>query len=410
MGSYFQLSQFGENGTNGVHDLQAQPFELQSYLKLLQNRKPASRVNTDTGPNSAANLQTAPLFSWSAKEAARTLHKVKYQQYSLLGHLLTGPLDRVAAAANVGVGLTSPVTPIQDGQSGIEPIFVNTDVPFSAFICGKQGSGKSYSLSCLLEGCLLSNDQLGKLPQPLSGIVFNYDSQSVNVAEAAYLCSAGVPVTVFVSPSNFKTMETAYRQIPGSNEHNLKIRPLYLNPAHLTTERMKRLMAFGDNSKDPPLYMQTVIKTLRQMALENHGASTLNYDEFRKRIFTEAFSGQQSAPLELRLDLLESFMEGQLVDAAQHLGIDPKSFYGDFNKIPKTKLIKEIKPSEGPELLAGEPGRLTVIDLTDSVVDSDSACVLFDICLAIFLEKTAHGKVIALDEAHNVCAIFPTRC
>lgn len=29
-------------------------------------------------------------------------------------------------------------------------IFVNTNIPFSAFICGVQGSGKSYTTSCLL--------------------------------------------------------------------------------------------------------------------------------------------------------------------------------------------------------------------------------------------------------------------
>jgi hypothetical protein len=381
------------------------PLELQRYLQLLQKHSKdtnGASPNESTGPNSAANLQTAPLFSWTAKQAAETIHGANYQQYALLGHILTSPMDGLAAATDAKLRLASPSTPYQNRALHIEPVFINTNVPFSTFICGKQGSGKSYTLSCLLEGCLLSADQLGKLPRPLSGIVFNFDSQSVNVAEAAYICSAGVPVTVFVSPSNFKTMEAAYRRIPGSNKYNLKVEPLYLKPNHLTTERMKRLMAFGDNSKDPPLYMQTVIKTLRQMALENHGATTFNYDEFRKRIFTEAFTGQQSGPLELRLDLLESFMEGQLVDAAKCLGIDSKTFYGEFTKHPKTKLIKKIKPSNGPEALAGSPGRLTIIDLTDPVIDSESACVLFDICLAIFMEKTACGKVVALDEAHNV--------
>lgn len=322
-------------------------------------------------------------------------------QYALLGHLLPGPLGDLDSGN--AVEMVNGIPQQAKATSDVEPVFVNTNIPFSTFICGKQGSGKSYTLSCLLEGCLLGSEHLGKLPQALSGIVFNYDSQSVNVAEAAYLCSAGVPVTVFVSPSNFKTMEAEYRKIPGSNKTNLQIKPLYLKPGHLTTERMKRLMAFGDNTRDPPLYMQTLIKTLRQMALENSGASVFNYDEFRKRIFTETFTGAQSGPLELRIDLLESFMEGTLVDAAQYLGIDRQMFYGEFNKNAKIKYVKKIKPSTGPELLSGIQGHLTIIDLTDPVIDSDSACVLFDICLAIFLEKTSCGKVIALDEAHNVC-------
>jgi hypothetical protein len=388
------------NGTNGLRSLDGLSFEYQRYVQLIKSPRVGSSAVESTGPNSASSIQAAPIFSWTAKEAARVLHAAHFTQYALLGHLLQGPLDNNQV----------PGDHATEGQE-IEPVFVNTNIPFSSFICGKQGSGKSYTLSCMLEGCLLASNMLGKLPQSLAGIVFNYDSQSVNVAEAAYLCSAGIKVTIFVSPSNFKTMEAEYRKIPGGSTFgNLEVKPLYLQPGHLTTERVKRLMAFGDTTRDPPLYMQTVIKTLRQMALESNGASSFNYDEFRRRIFSDTFTGQQSRPLELRLDLLESFMEGTLVDAAQYLGISQHMFYGENHKNPRTKYIKKVKQATGPELLAGAPGRLTIIDLTDPVIDSDSACVLFDICLAIFLEKTSGGKVIALDEAHNVSPAVSVLC
>jgi hypothetical protein len=55
----------------------------------------------------------------------------------------------------------------------------------------------------------------------------------------------------------------------------------------------------------------------------------------------------------------------------------------------------------GRDVLVGEPGSLTIIDLTDPVVDADSACVLFDICLSIFVSQTRCAKIVALDEAHN---------
>ena len=41
------------------------------------------------------------------------------------------------------------------------------------------------------------------------------------------------------------------------------------------------------------------------------------------------------------------------------------------------------------------------MDLTDPVIDADSACVLFDIYLSVFIQQTQCGKIIALDEAHN---------
>lgn len=35
-------------------------------------------------------------------------------------------------------------------SSGQKSLFLNTNVPFSALICGVQGSGKSHTVSCLL--------------------------------------------------------------------------------------------------------------------------------------------------------------------------------------------------------------------------------------------------------------------
>jgi hypothetical protein len=109
-----------------------------------------------------------------------------------------------------------------------------------------------------------------------------------------YLCSAGIKFTVFVGPSNFNTTEAKYKKISGSTNYNLQTKSLYPKPAHLTMERMKRLMTFGYPMKDLPLYMQTVIKTLGQMALEKNVASILSDDEFRKRTFDEKFTVHQS--------------------------------------------------------------------------------------------------------------------
>jgi hypothetical protein len=369
--------------------------ELKRYVKLLN-----SSQSMDSGPSESDlrrnEIKAAPLFSWSVKQTASTVYNLNHSQYALLGHVLTSGTDS------------------EDHE--LEPIFVNTDTPWSAFICGQQSSGKSYTLSCMLEGCLLDSNRLGKLPEPLTGIVFNYDSQAGDVCEAAYLCSAGIKVTVLVSPSNQEKMEKLYMRLPQAKK-NLKVEPLYLKPEHLNTERMKRLMAFGDNESNPPLYLQvrdpdapiyvlttnfiqTVIKTLRQMALDTKGAALFNYDDFKHRLAEENFTKDQCGPLDLRLNLLESFMEGNFVDGPfqSAKGLEAKG-PGKKDKAPrKTKNIK----TGGPEILAGNRGELKIIDLTDPVIDSDSACVLFDICLAIFLETTKRGKVVALDEAHNV--------
>lgn len=95
------------------------------------------------------------------------------------------------------------------------------------------------------------------------------------------------------------------------------------------------------------------------------------------------FSEKQNQPLKLRIDLLESFL-----DLQPKLRSSPAS-------------IKQKKWSPSPDYLIGASGELVIIDLTDPVVDVDSACVLFDTCLSIFVAQTTCAKVIALDEAHN---------
>lgn len=130
------------------------------------------------------------------------------------------------------------------------------------------------------------------------------------------------------------------------------------------------------------------------MALDSKGSIQFDYDEFRRRLSDENFNKDQKGPLDLRLDLLESFMAGEFTDKTT-----ATDWAGD-NK-PKSRREKKVETS-GPELFTGNSSELKIVDLTDPVIDSDSACVLFDICLAIFLEKTRCGKVVALDEAHNV--------
>jgi hypothetical protein len=193
------------------------------------------------------------MFSWSVKQAASALYQFNFLQYALLGRILQ-PLE------------------MDEPKDKFDPVFLHKHSPWSAFIRGQQGSGKSYTMSCMLEGCLLAFPNIGKLPKPLTGIVFNYDSQAEEVCEAAYLCSAGVKVTVLVSPSNLGRMEELYGKIPGAS-HYLEVKPLFLKPEYLNTERMKRLMVVGNNDNSPPLYMYSIFK-VRMTSCSSYEKST----------------------------------------------------------------------------------------------------------------------------------------
>ena len=314
-------------------------------------------------------LKMAPVYSSAAREAARSPPRGgashDLQQYGLLGWH-----RNVSSLNHIPDGLDEAVPEAYKDLRPM-PMILNTDTPWSAFICGSQGSGKSHTLACMLENCLMKNVENGRLTQPLAGIVFHYDTGSPSVCEAAKLCSKAIKVKVLVSPVCINTMTDMYKNIPGSA--NLTVVPLKLLPKHLSAGRMKNLMAFEKDEK-MPLYMATVSRELQKIGkkADKNRTKEFNYKDFRKDVPNKLESGQRTM-LEQRLLNLDSFLQDARTDVFDH-----------------------------------EPGTLTVVDLTSDWIDAREACQLFDICLQIFMEGVSSSsggppsRVIALDEAHKV--------
>lgn len=259
-------------------------------------------------------------------------------------------------------------------------IYANINAPWSTFICGSQGSGKSHTLSCLLENSLLQNSNMGLLPHPLSGLVFHYDKftgvTSHQVCEAAYLSSSAIPVRVLVSPSNRFAMEAAYKNLPGLNGPAPEVIPLYLSERQLNITNMITLMNVDQTSGYSPLYLEVLFRILREMAEESQGRPGINYADFVRRLGAENFSKEQQTFLNLRLRLLESFM------------------------VPK--VTAGTKQPKRPNPWDFRPGTLTIVDLSDPFVSSNDACALYNICLSLFLGgRNQGGCIVALDEAHK---------
>lgn len=157
------------------------------------------------GEDDLDGMCAAPLFSYAVMEHADTLSvhpdKKPFSQYALL-------------AGDNKV--------MKDMKSSDDPrIFFNVASPSSIFICGSQGSGKSHSLSCILESCLIPSGGLGRLPHPLTGVVFHYDPHVSDTGgspcEAAYLSSdKSVKVRVLCPPTNISTIQVYYNNDPHS--------------------------------------------------------------------------------------------------------------------------------------------------------------------------------------------------
>ncbi|KAH9209087.1 hypothetical protein DL95DRAFT_438120 [Leptodontidium sp. 2 PMI_412] len=276
--------------------------------------------------------------------------------------------DELPQYGLLGSSESTPSTAILDSR-----IFLNTNVPYSAFVCGVQGSGKSHTTACMIENCLIPSPILGVLQRPLSALVFNFaeytSSSSFRPCELAFLASPSpeLPtrlgtkkINVLVSPSNSLSMKALYTQIPCVEVHPFKLQPKDLNISTMLT-----LMSVN-KTEAAPLYMGIVTKILRDMASKT--AEGFDYPEFRRQLDDAGLDRKQTEFLTQRLDLLESFLD-----------LDGSTVSPDFTA-----------------------GEITIIDLSCPFMDASTACVLFKVGMGLYLESDSTvGKVIVLDEAHK---------
>jgi hypothetical protein len=91
--------------------------------------------------------------------------------------------------------------------------------------------------------------------------------------------------------------------LPGAS--NLVVNPLRLRESDLNVERMLTLMSVDKGDEKPPLYIEIIRKILREMA--NNG-NAFSYSQFKRKLALEDLTPAQKSPLNLRLEILESFM------------------------------------------------------------------------------------------------------
>jgi hypothetical protein len=130
-------------------------------------------------------------------------------------------------------------------------------------VCGVQGSGKSHTVSVLLENTLISGDQrIGNTDKPLAGLVLHFSEAGAtsHPCEAAWVGLSksskiqGPDVIVYVSPASLQKMKHTYA-IVGDK---VDVRPLLFSESELDAQAFFSLMAVG-SSESPPLYMKIVL-------------------------------------------------------------------------------------------------------------------------------------------------------
>jgi hypothetical protein len=287
-----------------------------------------------------------------------------------------------------------------DDDDNAEPILLNTNVPGSVFLCGSQGSGKSYTLSCMLENHLLKDATVGVQRQTIPGFVFHYDANGqTSLAEAASLCSRGIKVRVLVSWSNYQKMKQLYEDLATRYGKKVEVRPLLFQDNDLTATHILNLMSFDEGSTTP-VYLSVLQAIMGKIAREGNGFSML---KFLKAIEAEKFQGTQKSMLDQRMYILKTFSATAT----------PAMVEKEYPK-EKGNVLRQRKVNQGVGLpgdcITIEKGTLTIVDLSGDFVDASTACTMFDICLAVILKRhqkavrekrIAAGLIVTLDEAHK---------
>ncbi|KAH9173436.1 hypothetical protein EDB89DRAFT_730085 [Lactarius sanguifluus] len=307
-------------------------------------------------------FKTAPLLTRGAYRTKKMRQAIG--QYGVFGNITESRLPQAMS--------------MQDDE--FSRLYLNTNTPFSALVCGVQGSGKSHTVSVILENMFVTGcPALGQLVKPLSGLILHVGETGSCSApcEAAYVGVSTVnnamppTVVVYVAPSSLKRMRQVYSRLG----KNVEVKPLYFSPSELDAAAFLSLMAVN-SSDHAPLYMQTVLSILRELG------DDYTYTAFMARIEEQKkdMNPAQKAGLKQRLDLLMTF--------TQPAG-KPKS----PSKARNISTVEEQRFASG---------RVTIIDLSDPFVDSAMAGAIFEICIRLFQRANVDtGKVLVVDEAHK---------
>ena len=150
-------------------------------------------LKLDSSNDQDEETSLAPLFTGSVLQSG-----LGPSQYGLLGGVIKANTFRAPG-------------PEEEVLKKDPRLFFNVASPSSTFICGSQGSGKSHTLSCILEGCLIPS-KAGRLLNPLTAVVFHYDTficdNGGSPCEAAFLAShSNVKARVLCAPTNLRTIQ-----------------------------------------------------------------------------------------------------------------------------------------------------------------------------------------------------------
>ena len=208
------------------------------------------------------------------------------------------------------------------GRSGEELVAVDLNEPHIVFVCGKQGSGKGYTIGVVSE-MLLSRTVPGisKVRKPATLIVFHKPredmrsefwsivEENTNLAEVKALREDyGVDPRKVITERSFRIFVDPYVYMNErgkfEDEYGTKVYPIGIKPNRLTAEDWPHVLSLG--KKSGSMYVKKVFQIIKKTQYEaGFGLRTI-----RREVEASDLNPNQKGFALMRLETLEDYLEG----------------------------------------------------------------------------------------------------
>ncbi len=240
---------------------------------------------------------------------------------------------------------------------------------------GVQGSGKSYTVGTLLESALIQQPEVNRLPRPLGAVVFHYSTDMSYAPEVAAMARPNSdPRAIQILASDYGAHPEAVGEVVvivpegtlaerRAEYAGLEVEPLLLAPSELSLNDWQLLM--GLKTADQ-MYAKAMAQTFRDLR------GNVTIEALENAIESSDLTSQQKKFARQRITFVKEWISTTGGSVSRHV----------------------------------RPGRLTIVDLRDELIQEDDALSLFMVMLNRFAQvRTTDGrtfnKMIVFDEAHK---------
>jgi membrane-bound metal-dependent hydrolase YbcI (DUF457 family) len=207
------------------------------------------------------------------------------------------------------------------GKAELNNVAVDLNEPHIVFVCGKQGSGKGYTIGVLIE-MLLSKTipKISQVKKPATVIVFHKPREDArsefwsiidpnkNFDETQYLeenynvkpqrVITDTRLRIFIDPFVYENERDKFEEEYGTNAY-----PIAINPSRLTAEDWPYVLSIG--RKSGSMYVKKIFQIIKKTQYDED----FGLEKIRQNIELSDLNPNQKSFANMRLETLQDYLD-----------------------------------------------------------------------------------------------------